>query len=224
MSVGRLYSQYLMLSFRLNMARRRLDYCLYHRRVQIALDPQDRPCLRAHLYAHRTGLVYWLSASACFPACQHRFRKTVIPPHQLKELSRFTFACLSLGVSALAFIEPPLGYPDFFQSALVCDSILLAVLNYLCDFFSCKHFFARRYLAWNKFAIRTSPVAYELLRWCTHPSIAFISLASALCTSFMSACVVAASFSSVCRLLPKASSGERSMWLTCFCPMLYSVQ
>lgn len=65
---------------------------------------------------------------------------------------------------------------------------------------------------------------HELLRWCTHPSIAFISLASALCTSFMSACVVAASFSSVCRLLPKASSGERSMWLTCFCPMLYSVQ
>ena len=65
---------------------------------------------------------------------------------------------------------------------------------------------------------------HEFLRWCTHPSIAFISLASALCTSFMSVCVVAASFSSVCRLLPKASSGERSMWLTCFCPMLYSVQ
>ena len=166
-----------MLSFRLNMARRRLDYCLYHRRVQIALDPQYRPCLCAHLYAHRTGLVYWLSASACFPACQHRFRKTVIPPYQLKELSRFTFTCLCLGVSAFAFIEPPLGYPDFFQSALVCDSILLAVLDYLCDFFSCKHlsFLSRRYLAWNKFTTRTSPVAYLYI---------LISYYSSSCTTF----------------------------------------
>ena len=87
MSVGRLYSQYLMLSFRLNMARRRLDYCLYHRRVQIALDPQYRPCLRAHLYAHRYGLMSRLPASACRPVCQHRFRETVIPTHQLEELS-----------------------------------------------------------------------------------------------------------------------------------------
>ncbi|HIZ92283.1 MAG TPA: hypothetical protein H9807_09255 [Candidatus Bacteroides merdavium] len=35
------------------MARRRLDYGLYHRRIYIDLDPQYSPCLRAHLYAHR---------------------------------------------------------------------------------------------------------------------------------------------------------------------------
>lgn len=144
MSVDRLYSQYLMLSFRLNMARRRLDYCLYHRRVQIALDPQYCPCLRTHLYAHRYGLVSRLPAFACFPVCQHRFRKTVIPTHQLKKLSGFPLTSLSLGVSAFAFTKPPLGYPDFFQSALVGDSMLLTVLNYLCDFFSCKHFFCAK--------------------------------------------------------------------------------
>ena len=142
------------------MTRRRLDYCLYHRRVQIALDPQYYPCLRAHLYAHRYGLVSRLPAFACFPVCQHRFRKTVISTHQLKELSGFPFTGLSLGVSAFTVIKLPLRYPNFFQSALVGDSMLLAVLNYLCNFFSCKHFFVRRYLAWNKFATRTSPVAY----------------------------------------------------------------
>lgn len=47
---------------------------------------------------------------------------------------------------------------------------------------------------------------HELLKWFTHPFCAFMSLASAaLRISFMSACVVVASFSSVCCLLPKAN-------------------
>lgn len=121
------------------MARQHLDYCLYHRRVQIALDLQYCPCLRTHLYAHRTGFVSRLPASACFPACQHRFLAT-IATHQLEKLSCCPLTDLSLGVSAFAFIKPPLGYPDFFQTALVYDSMLIAVLNYICDFFSCKHF------------------------------------------------------------------------------------
>lgn len=82
-----------------------------------------------------------LPAFACFPVCQHRFRKTIIPTHQLKKLSGFPLTGLSLGISAFAFIKPPLGYPDFFQTALVRDSMLLTVLNYLCNCFSCKHLF-----------------------------------------------------------------------------------
>lgn len=54
--------------------------------------------------------------------------------------------------------------------------MLLTVLNYLCDFFSCKHlsFLARRYLAWNKFATCTSPVAYLHLIIFFHTSFIFI--------------------------------------------------
>ena len=136
------------------MAWRRLDYCLYHRRVQIALDLQYCPYLRAHLYAHRSEFVSWLCLFSCLSAS--------VPSNYCHAPAGETLHCpltgLNLGVSAFAFIKPPLGYPDFFQTALVCDSMLIVVLNYICDFFLCKHFFAWRYFAWNKFAIRTSPV------------------------------------------------------------------
>lgn len=133
------------LLFWLNMAWRRLDYCLCHCRVQIALNLQYCPYLRAHPYAHRTEFVFWLPDSACFPACQHRFLAT-IATHQLEKLSCCPLTGLNLGVSAFAFIKTPLGYPDFFQTALVCDSMLIVVLNYICDFFSCKHFFCVKIL------------------------------------------------------------------------------
>lgn len=48
-------------------------------------DGHGCPCLRAHFYAYRCGLVSRLPAFACFLACQHRFRKTVILTHHLKK-------------------------------------------------------------------------------------------------------------------------------------------
>lgn len=89
---------------------------------------------------------------------------TIIDMSKIKQLLHLKKAGVSNRQIAkdLKMSRDHLGYPDFFQSALVCDSILLAVLDYLCDFFSCKHLFlVRSYLAWNKFAIRTSPVAYD---------------------------------------------------------------
>ena len=56
------------LLFWLNMAWRRLDYCLYHRRVQIALNLQYCPYPCAHLYAHRTEFVSWLCLFSCLSA------------------------------------------------------------------------------------------------------------------------------------------------------------
>ena len=58
---------------------------------------------------------------------------------------------------------------------------------------------------------------HELLRWCIQLSNTSMSPASAaLRTSSMSDCVVAASFSNVRRLSPKASRGDRFILLVCF--------
>lgn len=68
---------------------------------------------------------------------------TIIDMSKIKQLLHLKKAGVSNSQIAkdLKMSRDYLGYPDFFQSALVRDSILLAMLDYLCDFFSCKHLF-----------------------------------------------------------------------------------
>lgn len=106
MSVGRLYSQYLIPSFWLNMARRRLDYCCA---IVASRLPWIRNtvsvCVRTSMLiaSDRTRV---LTFCICLFSClSTSVPETVIATYQLEKLSCFSLAGLILGVSAFAFIN-----------------------------------------------------------------------------------------------------------------------